>query len=130
MTKIADCIEYYLADHEMPKESSINAAFTTQLEQTQESQMNTVRAGGPGSGRHKENHDALTQNGWEVTKSNSAGKQYGHMSNPGMYINRDNGAWGYRIPGKMAQSTDSGRDLKSLSDHLATTSKAGSKGIY
>jgi hypothetical protein len=89
-----------------------------------------VNAGGPGSGRHKENHDAITNSGWEVTRKNSAGKQYQHMDRPGMYINRDNGAWGYRIPGKVGQSGDSGRDLKSLNDHLEKTSNAGSKGIY
>jgi hypothetical protein len=125
---IADCMELYLASHDMP---TAEAAFTTQLEQTQEGQLGSaLRAGGPGSGRHKENHDAITNSGWEVTRKNSAGKQYQHSTNPGMYINRDNGAWGYREPMKIAQSGDSGRDLKSLNDHLERTSKAGSKGIY
>lgn len=79
-----------------------------------------VKAGGPGSGRHKENHDELIKNGWEVTKSNSAGKQYQHMLHRGMYINRDTGAWGFRNPGQISKSTDSGRDLASLKTHLTT----------
>ena len=48
---IADCMELYLARHAMP---TAEAAYTTQLEQTQEAQLATVQSGGPGSGRHPE----------------------------------------------------------------------------
>jgi hypothetical protein len=84
-----------------------------------------VKAGGPGSGRHKENDAALKSNGWEVTRSNSAGKQYMHSSKPGMYINRDSGVWGYRNPGTPSvYGKDGGRDLASLQSHLANNVKA------
>jgi hypothetical protein len=79
-----------------------------------------IKSGGPGSGRHAENHDLLTSHGWKPILDNESGKQYSHPSKSGYYMNRPSGAWSYRAPGESARR-DYGRgdDPQSLQNHLS-----------
>jgi hypothetical protein len=123
---VADCIELYLAHHEMPR-ARLNAAWTTQLEQSQEGSLNAygtsegAEDGWDTRGRGRKTMETAQYRGYRVAgrqvKSNDPNVKMRAGNRQTLKVN-DDGSWFHTHPDHGNASGDNAGDLRTHLDDI------------